>query len=731
SLSSEQLGEFQRALDQAWKARKDVFKWFWWKLFSKDKFFVKRVFVSNKLEWNKEGFEKLMQKVDNRMNLEHNLTALKESGWLLDVPVDKKAETFQDWIYYQHNAVVAKELLIELRGLKDFLNISNIGYSEMKEKLVFFLETIRQVPEERKMWLRFYTPRQISRILSDYEYSIELKEVLKKDFEALVEFDKIKGNLLPYERDVMNKLLDNAGDISVLSVDKIFRNSIYLEWIDNIEAKHPQLRAVSSLKMSQMEAELQSRIKEKLRISKDIVLLRAREQTYKDLDFNRLNNMVTYRDLKHQVSKKSKIWPLRKLMESHSNEVFNLVPCWMASPESVSAIFPMKQLFDLVIFDEASQCFSERGIPAMYRARQVLITGDSQQLSPSDLYQLRWEEDEEEKENMDLEADSLLDLAAKYLMKVQLTGHYRSRSIELIDFSNIHFYKNTLRMLPDSDLFNASEVPIRYVKVNGTWENNSNRTEAAEVVSLVSRLQKEQPDKSIGVVTFNFRQQNLIQDMLEEKAASGKTEIPQSLFVKNIESVQGDERDIIIFSIGYAPDKRGRIAAQFGSLNMVKGENRLNVAVSRAKEKIYVVSSIFPAQLEVEGTKNEGPKLLKEYLHFALKVSEGRYEKAPDPKTEHKPDWYLSEKLEREIPLSLEHGLPFADLSVSDDKSTAGIILTDDTRYQQSISAKDFHAYTPLAMQEKNWKILKIYSRQYWENASKVKEDILKAFHNH
>ncbi|HXA01963.1 MAG TPA: AAA domain-containing protein, partial [Cytophagaceae bacterium] len=505
TLSSEQLGDFQKAFEKAWQARKDFLKWFLWKLFSKDKFSVKRIFVANKLEWNKAGFEELIRKVDNRMNLEHNLTALKESGWLLDVPIDKKANSFQDWIYYQHNAVAAKETLLELRGLKDFLNISNISYAELKEKLLFFLKSIKQVSEERKMWLKFYTPRQITKILSDYEYSIALKEVLKKDFESLVEFDRIKANLLSYERDAMKKLLDGSKEKTVSSVEKIFRNTIYLEWIDNIEAKYPQLRSVSSLKMEQMETELQEKIKEKLKVSKDIVLLRAREQTYKDLDFNRLSNMVTYRDMKHQVSKKSKVWPLRKLMENYSDEIFNLIPCWMTSPETVSAIFPMKQIFDLVIFDEASQCFSERGIPAMYRARQVMITGDSQQLSPSDLYQLRWEEGEDE--SADIEADSLLELSEKYLMKVQLRSHYRSKSVELIDFSNIHFYKNTLQVLPDSELLNVLEPPIKYLKVNGIWENNTNRKEADEVVALIFKLIKQDPDKSIGVVTFNSKQQ--------------------------------------------------------------------------------------------------------------------------------------------------------------------------------------------------------------------------------
>ena len=152
-------------------------------------------------------------------------------------------------------------------------------------------------------------------------------------------------------------------------------------------------------------------MKSKFAVSREILLLKLREITYKDVKYNRLNNMISYRDLRHQVSKKRRIWPIRKLLAHFTDELFTLVPCWLASPESVSAITPMRELFDLVIFDEASQCFAEKGIPAIYRARQMVVTGDSKQLAPNDLYMIRWQE--EEPEEMELEIDSLLDLAGK------------------------------------------------------------------------------------------------------------------------------------------------------------------------------------------------------------------------------------------------------------------------------------------------------------------------------
>src|SRR5690349_16138037 len=239
------------------------------------------------------------------------------------------------------------------------------------------------------------------------------------------------------------------------------------------------------------------------------------------------------------------------------------MPCWMVSPEAASAIFPMTEVFDIVIFDEASQCFAERGIPAMYRGRQLVVAGDDMQLKPNELYQTRWED--EDGDHPDLEVDSLLDLAKRYLPTVHLQGHYRSKSLELIDFSNRHFYEGRLQLLPDRNVLNRQEPAIEYQQVDGIWEDNTNMKEAEAVVERLVSLLTADADKEIGVVTFNSPQQNLILDLVEERFAKDGLAIPPSLFVKNIENVQGDEKDIIIFSVGYAPDKRKKMNMQFGS----------------------------------------------------------------------------------------------------------------------------------------------------------------------
>ena len=187
--------------------------------------------------------------------------------------------------------------------------------------------------------------------------------------------------------------------------------------------------------MADVQEELQQSVKKKQELSNEILLMKARERVYKNVEYNRLNNRVTYRDVYHQVTKKRRVWPVRKLIANFPREVFDLIPCWLASPESSSAIFPMDKMFDLVIFDEASQCFVENGLPAMYRGKQVVVAGDEKQLRPNDLYKVRWE-DENDEDIPELDFDSLLNLSSQYLMQVQLNGHYRSKTLDLISFSN-------------------------------------------------------------------------------------------------------------------------------------------------------------------------------------------------------------------------------------------------------------------------------------------------------
>ena len=728
-LAADQLVKFQEALQRKMNAQGDLFNSIRWALFSKDKQWINDVLAGNGLPRNKEGLRVLEERIDNRMNLEHHLTALKKKTWLIDLPTDYDEVKLKTWFTRQKLAIRAKLIFNTLREIKEGLHPKRHTRASFVGILREMLDIVGDLKQKKKHWLKYITTFQFRQLLSEPAKEEEFVKTLRRDFESLCDFDRIRENLAPHERDTINKLYDKTGEWDGDAMEALFQNSLRLAWIDHIEAKNPDLRSVSSRKMEKQREELGALVEEKQKLSHDILLLRARERVYENLEYNRLNNRVTYRDLYHQVTKKKKIWPLRRLIAAYQHELFNVVPCWMVSPEVASAIFPMTEMFDLVIFDEASQCFSERGIPAAYRGKQLVVAGDDMQLKPYELYQTRWEEDGD---HPDLEVDSLLDLAKRYLPTVHLQGHYRSQSLELIDFSNRHFYEGRLQLLPDRNILNRHEPAIEFVQVDGVWENNSNEREAREVVDRVLALLSIDSDKEIGVVTFNAPQQMLILDLLEERCAREGLRIPTSLFVKNIENVQGDEKDIIIFSVAYAPDRNKKMNMQFGSLNLVGGENRLNVAVSRAREKIILICSIQPEQLHTEDLKNEGPLLLRKYLEYAREVAQGRFTPAILQNGKQSASWYLNRQIKEwgsgKFPEYVfeVNALPLADVHIRNDRGYLGIVLTDDMHYYNSLSEKDFFAYTPALMTKRNWNFHYVFSRNLWQDKEKVEEDLLR-----
>ena len=728
-LQADMLGKFQEALQRKMNSQGNIFRMLKWGLFSRDKLWVNEVLEGNRLPKNKKGLRILEERIDNRLNLEHHLTAVKKKTWLVELPTDYDEVKLKTWFTRQKLAMRAKLIFSTLREVKDGLHPKKYSRAEFIGVLTELLQVVSDLKEKKKKWLNYITPFQFRHLIGDPEKETEYLKTLRRDFEGLCDFDRIRENLAPHEKDTITKLYDKLGMWDAAAIEGLFQNSVRLAWIEHIEAKNPDLRAVSSRKMEKQREELITLVEEKQKLSHQILLLRARERVYENLEYNRLNNRVTYRDLYHQVTKKKKMWPLRKLVIDYQQEIFNVMPCWMVSPEAASAIFPMTDIFDLVIFDEASQCFAERGIPAMYRGKQLVVAGDDMQLKPNELYQSRWEE---EGDHPDLEVDSLLDLAKRYLPTVHLQGHYRSQSLELIEFSNRHFYEGRLQLLPDRHILNKRQPGIEYQQVDGVWDESTNMVEAKAVVERLANMLYADPTKEIGVVTFNSPQQNLILDLLEERFASDGLKIPSTLFVKNIENVQGDEKDIIIFSVGYAPDVRGKMNMQFGSLSMVGGENRLNVAVTRAREKIILICSIQPEQLRTDDVKNEGPRLLKKYLEYAREVDQRRFIPRVFQNGKQPDSWFLNHQIrnwgEEKFPeYTFEvNGLPLADIHIRDGSGYLGLVLTDDLHYFSSLSEKDFFAYTPALMAKKNWKYHYVFSRNLWQDKEKVEEDLLR-----
>lgn len=715
TLAAHELPILRVPLAKALLAKTSAIKGQWWEWFGEGREKVKSVAQANGFDTTLAGLTKLNDQVNRRMELgqwrENKLFAF-------DTAHNGTAQPFEKaYLTHFQSAERAADAALRMQWkpwqavlIKLAQNTPNASsFTTTLHNLLAWLNNWEVEVAKTRVFL---TDNQQQEILREPDqYAGKLHQELNADFDSMVEMDKIAAEFTGIESEVVALILKKhqAEEDSPRAVVALFDNSLRLAWIEHIEAKYPTLRAVSSLKMTEWETQLQAAIQCKQGLSRDIALMQLRECTYQDVEQNRLGNRTTYRELFHQTTKKRNIWPIRRMMEQHSDEVFRLLPCWMASPEAVSTLFPMEAgLFDLVIFDEASQCYAEYGLPAVFRGKQLVVTGDSQQLAPSDLYRVRFEEnfDDEEAIPAGLEVESLLDLAAQSLTQRQLTGHYRSQSLDLIDFSNQYFYKNTLRLLPDFNRVNHAEPGIRYLHVDGVWQNNTNVIEAERVVALVRKL--AEGALSVGIVTFNFHQQQLIQEMLEKEKIDAK-----ELFVKNIENVQGDERDVIIFSIGYAPDARGRLMMQFGTLNMSGGENRLNVAVTRARQRVYVVTSLLPNQLQTDQTANAGPKLLKAYLQYALDVSEGRYRPQPVADPNYRSAWLLKDRISQKDS-AYRRELPFADLTYRPEKNYESLLLTDDDLYFGSTSAKEPHAYLPIILKSKNWPFKRVYSREFW-----------------
>ncbi|MBO7508568.1 MAG: hypothetical protein J6T39_02885, partial [Clostridia bacterium] len=476
------------------------------------------------------------------------------------------------------------------------------------------------------------------------------------------------------------------------------------------------------------------------------------------------DNPENSKNFLYQISKQQNMWPIRKSMQVYKDYLLRLFPCFLVSPETASQILPLeKEMFDLVVFDEASQVFIENTLPCIYRGKNIVVAGDAKQLRPTATFLKRYMGNDDIDEldystQAALEVESLLDLATSRYFSSNLTYHYRSQSEALINFSNYAFYAKKLQIAPDISK-NSKELPIERIKVDGSWINTCNKDEAKAVVELLAKLLKDKKRTgSIGIITFNIEQENAIVDEIDALSQrdetfrnallveSNRKENGEdiSLFVKNLENVQGDERDIIIFSIGYAKNEYGKVVARFGSLSNEGGENRLNVAITRAKQKIYVVTSIEPEELNVAGSKNIGPKLFKEYLKYARAVSNGNKLETGIILENLMPDKSISNfdlntkmvielsRMLKDAGYTVEHSvgnadykLPIAIYNKKKDKYMLGIEF-DFSAYESSNYVLERDVYHPDFMRSRGWEIFRVWSRDWWLNKSKTVQMIIK-----
>lgn len=441
--------------------------------------------------------------------------------------------------------------------------------------------------------------------------------------------------------------------------------------------------------------------------------------------------------LKKEISKKTKHKPIRKLFAEIPDVIFALKPCLMMSPMSVSQfIDPSVISFDTVIFDEASQLCTEDAVGSIFRGKQIIIAGDKKQLPPTRFFGTSIEEDEEfidEEDESNDTYESVLEEASIFMKVKPLQWHYRSKHESLIAFSNKEIYDDQLYTFPSSGNEKNDGVSLVHVS-DGVYERSTSRRnliEAKTVAKLVFEHIVSSPERSLGVIAFSEAQQQAILDQIHAMRKQNRDPSVEAFFddsksdyffVKNLENVQGDERDTIFFSVGYGKDANGVIYYNFGPLNKPGGERRLNVAVTRAKHEIKLVSSILHSDLDDAKLNKRGPQLLKSYLYYASTGGEF------SANTGIQNDGQFDSPLEEDVYEALSaRGLILRkqvgcssyriDLAVVDPNNQGNYILgieCDGAAYHSSKTARDRDRLRQEILESLGWRIHRIWSQDWF-----------------
>ena len=509
-------------------------------------------------------------------------------------------------------------------------------------------------------------------------------------------------------------------------------------WIDKIVDEAPALRDFVSDQHEDRIARFRKADDGVAALSQAIVRRRLAAQIPPRSAFG---TDVEFGLLNHEINKRAKHLPLRKLFSRMPNALQKIAPCMMMSPLSIAQFLPAEaKPYDVVIFDEASQIPVWDAVGAIARGSQVIVAGDPKQLPPTSFFDRSASEDGDADDIEDLE--SILDecLGASVPFK-RLAWHYRSRRESLIAFSNERYYDGKLVTFPAPE---TQDRAVRYVNVpDGVYERGKgrvNRAEARAVVDEVTRrLCSAGARETIGVVTFNSEQQRLIENMLDQ-ARRANPEIEsffahthhEPVFVKNLESVQGDERDVILFSVGYGPDATGRVSQNFGPLNRDGGPRRLNVAITRARSELIIFATLRPDQIDLARSRAAGVRDFKHFLEFAERGPQALAAAAVPLDRDEDSDF------ERAVRAALEAKgwSVHPQVGVSDFRIDLGVVHPekpgrylagvecDGATYHRSATARDRDRLRQAALEGLGWRILRVWSMDWWMNQDGALERI-------
>ena len=404
--------------------------------------------------------------------------------------------------------------------------------------------------------------------------------------------------------------------------------------------------------------------------------------------------------------------------------------------------------FDLVVFDEASQIPVWDAVGAIARGKQLAVVGDPKQLPPTNFFHKATDSDDTDGSAEQVEdLESILDeCLGAGMNRLSLQWHYRSRHESLITFSNINYYDSKLVTFPSPV---TDDVAVRFERVHGVYDRGASRTNRIEAEAVVSGIEKHHLDSTkklltLGVVTFNQPQQALIETLLDarrrvnqalDRAISASSNEP--LFIKNLENVQGDERDVILFSITFGPDAAGKTTMHFGPLNGEGGHRRLNVAISRAREAVVIYSTLMPEQIDLAKVRAVGVRDLKHYLQFALKGPRALLEQSSPTGLEPDSPFEMAViKMLRDRGWTVHPQVGCSgyriDIGVVDPRAPGRYLVgieCDGASYHSGATARDRDRLRQHVLEGLGWRIHRIWSTDWWMNAEGEIESLTARLH--
>jgi len=510
----------------------------------------------------------------------------------------------------------------------------------------------------------------------------------------------------------------------------VYLRSVYRTIILSVIENEPVLNGFTGIGFNEKIAQFKKLDQEFMDLTKDEMFYKLTHQlptSYDSVEVSRELNI-----LRRAISSNGRGLSIRALFEQIPHVLTRLCPCMLMSPISAAQYLKAENdLFDIVIFDEASQLPTCKAVGVLARGKNAVIVGDPNQMPPTSFFAGNTVDED----NLDMEdLDSILDdCLALGMPSAYLHWHYRSRHESLIAFSNQEFYENSMFTFPS---VNDRERRVSLVKVDGFFDRGKGRVNEAEAKTIVAEIRRryeapELKDQTIGVVTFNISQQTLIEDLLQEEyqkdaafdlwANTGE----ETLFVKNLENVQGDERDVILFSIAFGPDAEGKLSLNFGPLNKEGGWKRLNVAVSRARNEMVVFTTMTADKIDLKRTKSKGVEALKDFLEFAQKGRlQGDY-----AETRVEKEQGILEQICRAIAdggfkyqKAVGHSKFKVDIAVVNpynlEEYLLGIML-DGESYRQSLNTKNREVAQISVLSGLGWDLHRIWTMDWWDNRDK------------